>query len=647
MPSPTPPTPSSSASEGAAARTPGPDAAGGAAPGGAAPGAGAGEPGASAASGAGHGPAGAASPTIVFKALPVSPGIVIGKVLVIDDDVRRVTRRAILPASAPAEVARFDAAVAASIAEIRGVHARAEREMGKEAASIFLFHVGMLSDPSLVGPIRRMIERELVTADYAAANLLAGLADRFRAAGDSVFATKVNDIDDLSLRLQRHLAGDRARPLLEADERTVIVARDLTPSQTASFDRSRVVGFATDLGGMTSHTAIIAKALEIPAVVGCKTLLRAAADGMQIVLDGDEGLVILNPDASTLEKYGRLMEQRALFRVSLAVLSDLPSVTTDGTAVEILGNIELPDEAQKVLQHGGAGIGLYRTEYLFLTRSREPTEEEHFAAYARCVELCAGRSLTIRTVDLGADKYTQAMEEIPERNPFLGNRSIRYCLKNPGMFKRQLRAILRASALGPLQVMFPLISTIAELRQAKFLVHEVMEDLTEENIAFDAGIKLGMMVEVPSAAIQADSFAREADFFSIGTNDLVQYTLAVDRINERVAHLYTPTHPAVLRLIRDVSRTARRHKVPVSCCGETAGDLEYAMLLVGLGLRTLSVSSSSIPSLKRFIRSVSVQQCERAARQALALDSADQVARLLRDRARTFVPEAFDGRSVE
>jgi phosphotransferase system enzyme I (PtsI) len=584
---------------------------------------------------------------VVIKGLPVSPGIVVGKVLVVDDEMRRVTRRTITRAMVESEVARFEGAVAASIAEIRAVHARAEREMGKEAASIFLFHVGMLSDPSLIGPIKEMIARELVTADYAAGHVLADLADRFRATGDSVFATKVNDIDDLASRLHKHLSGGVQSRLTDADEGTVVVARDLTPSQTALFDRRKILGFATDLGGMTSHTAIIAKALEIPAVVGCKALVKAARDGMPVVLDGDEGVVVLEPDGATLEKYRRLTEQRALYRVSLAELADLPSVTTDGTAIEVLGNIELPEETEKVLQHGGAGVGLYRTEYLYLTGTREPTEEDHYKAYARCVELCAGRPLTIRTVDLGADKYTQSMEEIPERNPFLGNRSIRYCLQNPGMFRRQLRAILRASALGPLRVMFPLISTIAEFRQAKFLVHEAMEDLAEEGVAFDPGVKLGMMVEVPSAAIQAEAFAREADFFSIGTNDLVQYTLAVDRINERVAHLYTPTHPAVLRLIRDVSRTARRHKVPVSCCGETAGDLEYAMLLIGLGLRTLSVSSTSIPPLKRFVRSVSVQQCERAARQALALDSADQVARLLRDRARTFVPEAFDGRSVE
>lgn len=584
---------------------------------------------------------------ILVKGLPVSTGIVIGRALVIDDDRRRVTRRTIPRELVNAEVQRLKAAISASIEDILRVHENATREMGHEAAKIFLFHVGMLQDPTLIKQIQGQIEREQVSAEFAVSAVFAALAERFRATGDSVFATKVNDLEDLAHRLNKHLVGAKASPIADAEEGTILLARDLTPSQTAQFDRRRILGFATDLGGATSHTAIIAKALDIPAVVGCKTLLKHARDGMPVVLDGDRGAIILNPDAATVSEYRRFIEQRRLFRVSLNELSDLPPVTTDGTHISILGNIELAEEAAKVVAAGGEGVGLYRTEYLYLTNASEPTEEDHYHAYARCVELCKGKELVIRTVDLGADKYTQAQEEIPERNPFLGNRSIRYCLKNTPMFKRQLRALLRASALGKIKIMFPLVSAISELRQAKFLVREVMEDLSEEGIPFDANLPIGMMVEVPSAAIQAEAFAREVDFFSIGTNDLVQYTLAVDRINERVSHLYTPMHPAVIRLIRDVARVARRHETPLSACGESSSDLEYALLLIGLGLRTLSVSAGSIPQLKRFVRSVSVQQCERVARQVLALDSSDQVARLLRDRARTFVPEAFDGRSAE
>ncbi|MFN7337886.1 MAG: phosphoenolpyruvate--protein phosphotransferase, partial [bacterium] len=333
--------------------------------------------------------------------------------------------------------------------------------------------------------------------------------------------------------------------------------------------------------------------------------------------------------------------QRRLFKLSLSDVSALPSVTTDGTAIHVVGNIEFPDEIKAVLSAGGEGVGLYRTEFLYLTRSTEPTEADHYEAYKHCVQLSKGRELTIRTVDLGADKYTQSRTEIPERNPFLGCRSIRYCLRDVPMFKRQLRALLRASALGPIKIMFPLITSIAEFRHAKYLVNDVMEELSEENVKFDPSIKMGMMVEVPSAALLADQFAREVDFFSIGTNDLVQYTLAVDRTNERVANLYSHTHPAVIKLIRDVARAARHHKIPVSCCGEAAADTEFAVLLIGLGLRTLSVSSSAITPLKRIVRSVSVSQCQRLARQAMSLESDVQISAMLRDRLRTMVPQAY------
>jgi len=582
----------------------------------------------------------------LVRGLGVSPGIVIGRVLIIDDDLRKPSQRMVRKEDWPAEVARLEDAVARAIADIKGVYAEAERQIGKETAAIFLFHIGMLSDKTLLEQFCGRIEKDLVCAEYAVTQTLSEMADKFRKTGNTVFATKVNDIEDLATRLLRHLQGQSGKRR-EIDEGTVILARDLTPSQTIGFDRQKVVGFATDLGGMTSHTAIIAKALDIPAVVGCKTLLRMARDGQSIILDGERGQVLLDPDEATLAEYRRLIEQRRLFHVSLDELVDLPSVTVDGTQIKIVGNIELPDEISKVLRSGGQGVGLYRTEYLYLMGNQEPTEEEHFAAYKRCVELSGGRDLVIRTMDLGADKYTQAQEEIPERNPFLGNRSIRYCLRNLPMFKRQLRALLRASALGPIKVMFPLITSIGELRQAKFIVRDMMEEMDEEGLPFDRSLPLGMMVEVPSAAIQAETFAREADFFSIGTNDLVQYTLAVDRTNERVANLYTPMHPAVLRLIRDVARAGKKREIEVSCCGEAAGDLEFAMLLIGLGLRTLSTSSSSIPQLKRFVRSVSVQQCERAARQALALDSEVQVAAMIRDRARKLVPEAFSGRSAD
>lgn len=593
-------------------------------------------------------PAQPALPPSSHRGLAVSPGIVIGKVLLLEDDIHRITKRQVTAAAVPGELTRFDRAVKDSIGELQTVYQSARKEMGDEAAKIFLVHVAMLSDRrTFTTPVTALIESEQVTAEYAVSHVLGQLAEKFRHSRESAFTTKVNDIDDLANRLLGHLSGRKESRLAKADRDTIVVASDLTPSLTAGLDRKKILGFATDLGGRTSHTAIVARALNIPAVVGCQDLVQAATEGATVILDGDHGMVIVNPDPSTIAQYKQRIEQRRLFQLSLSDLSNLPSVTVDGTPIELLGNIEFPEQSSEVLAMGGQGVGLYRTEYLYLMNQAEPTERDHFQAYKKAVEALKGKPLTIRTVDLGADKMTQARSDTPERNPFLGNRSIRYCLRNLPMFKLQLRAILRASALGPIKVMFPLITSLSELRRARHLLNDVMEDLAEDSIPFDEKIEVGMMVEVPSAALMADAFSREVDFFSIGTNDLIQYTLAVDRTNERIADLYTPMHPAVLRLLRDVTRMGRRRKINVSCCGEAAADLEFALLLMGLGLRTLSVSSSAIPSLKRLVRSVKIEQCERIARQAMASDSEQAIAGFLRDQARKIIPEAFDGRTGE
>jgi phosphotransferase system enzyme I (PtsI) len=594
-------------------------------------------------------------PAETIRGIAVSEGLVIGRVRVIRDAVARVARKVVSKEQAKDEVTRFLHALKASVMELDALYKQAEKEMGKKAAEIFVFHRGMLSDKSLVEPIRKRIETENVCAEWAVQQAFTELAALYAKNTNSVFASKVNDIHDLSQRLLRHLMGTQPAKLTDLEEGTVIVARDLTPSQTAAFDRAKLAGFATDLGGKTSHTAIVARALGIPAVVGCQALLSRVSDGDLIILDADRGIAIVHPGPEHLEEYRGIIEQKRLYRLSLTDVAALPAVTQDGTAIELLGNIEFAEEVPAVLGMGGQGVGLYRTEFLYLARDTEPTEGDHYLAYKTCLEELTedgqSRVLTIRTVDLGADKYTQSRAEVPERNPFLGCRSIRYCLQPKAlpMFRKQLRAILRASGLRPgvIKVMFPLISSVGEFRQAKYLVNDAMEDLAEEGLAFDPDIRLGMMVEVPSAALMAETFAREVDFFSIGTNDLVQYTLAVDRTNERVANLYTPTHPAVIRLIRDVIRAARRHRTPVSCCGEAASEPDFALLLMGLGLRTLSVTASSIPHLKRLIRSVSIAQCERIARQALSFDSEAQIATFLRDRARKIVPEAFDGRTAE
>ncbi|MEM1330274.1 MAG: phosphoenolpyruvate--protein phosphotransferase [Planctomycetota bacterium] len=584
----------------------------------------------------------------IVRGIQVSNGIAIGRAFVLEDAARRVSARWIQPGEVETELERLDNALERSRADLNAVYAEAQREMGDEAAKIFLFHLGMLSDPSLVDPMRALVQSERVSAETAVDRTFRELEERFASMPDTAFQTKVNDIEDLADRVLATLGGQRLESLTGVEEDTIIIARDLTPTQTAGFDRNRVIGMATDLGGRTSHTAIVARALGMPAVVGCRELLDAVPHGAAVIIDGDRGSVIIQPDEDTLDRYKGYIEQQETYRLGLRELADMPSVTTDEVEVTLQGNIEFPGEIGPMLELGGSGVGLYRTEFLFLTGATVPTEQDHFEAYTACLDaLGPDRALVIRTVDLGADKYTQAQAEFPERNPFLGNRSIRYCLRSLPMFKTQLRAILRASALGNVRIMFPLVSTLAELRHARMILRDVMEDLDEQGVGYDHDLKVGMMVEVPSAAVMARSFAKEVDFFSIGTNDLVQYTLAVDRTNERVANLYQPANPAVLRMIREVVRAGRNGKISVSCCGEAAGDPEYALLLIGLGVRTLSVTGSSVPALKRLVRSVSIKQCERVARKAMSFDSEVEVSAYLRSRARKLVPEAFDGRAVE
>ncbi|MBN8645228.1 MAG: phosphoenolpyruvate--protein phosphotransferase, partial [Planctomycetes bacterium] len=539
-----------------------------------------------------------------FRGIPVSSGIAIGRVFLLDDVRVRVPRRSIQDAQVASEQARLAEAVEASKMELDFSRLEAEQTLGAEAAKIFGFHLGMLSDKALTGPMAKRIDTEKVTAEYAAQEQFRAVAAMFARMKDATLQTKVDDVWDLERRVLRRLIGEHASALSRLDHEAVVIAHDLTPSQAAAFDRRHVLGFATDMGGQTSHTAIFARALEIPAVVGMGALSEAAEAGDVIILDGDRGVAILRPDEETLEQYRGYKQQKASFDLSLGELRDLPAVTQDGVAIELLGNIEFAREVENIREDGGRGVGLFRTEFLWLTRDTEPTEEEQFLEYKAAVENAAGLPVTLRTFDLGADKYTQERALNPERNPFLGLRSIRYCLQNVTMFKRQLRAIMRASAFGNLKIMFPLVTSTFELRQAKMILNDVREDLAEEGVAFDRGVKIGIMIETPAAAVMASSFAREVDFFSIGTNDLVQYTLAVDRTNEKVAPLYTPAHPAVIRLIKDVVRSARRAEVDVSLCGEVAGDPEYTMLLLGLGLRTLSVTPSRIPYLKRVVRSV-------------------------------------------
>jgi phosphoenolpyruvate-protein phosphotransferase (PTS system enzyme I) len=428
---------------------------------------------------------------------------------------------------------------------------------------------------------------------------------------------------------------------LHLTQDVVVISHDLLPSQTAALDRAHVRGFATDVGGRTSHTAIVARAMGIPAVVGLGNITAEVSGGDTIIIDGSRGVVIVNPDPDQLVEYQEDAAKLVRLETELKTLAHLPAETQDGHIVSLQANIEGSNDIEEAVIRGAQGIGLFRTEYLYLRKQIEPTEEEHYTEYAESLKKLQGMPLVIRTLDLGADKYTQAQMQNPERNPFLGDRSIRMCLHDIPMFKRQLRAIMRASTLGDVRIMFPMISTLMELRQAKMVLNDVMEELEDEGIEFRREIPVGMMMEVPSAALMATEFAKEVNFFSIGTNDLIQYTLAVDRTNEKVAGLFCPAHPAVLRLIRDIIRAGSRANVSVCVCGEMAGEPLYTLLLLGLGLNIFSMNGPDIPEVKKIIRSTTMEHARHVSRRVMGFDSERQVMHFLREETRKIIPEAF------
>jgi phosphotransferase system enzyme I (PtsI) len=576
-----------------------------------------------------------------IKGIAVSHGIIVGRAFLVGSAEQVVPHRTIDESEVTAQYARLHAALAAAGAEIGELSERTRRELGNEPAKIFEFHAGLLRDKALVAAIERRISGNFVTAEQAVADQFRVLVDQFKRMGNEVFEQKANDIIDLERRVLGHLMGEEKSRLAQLDAPAVVVAHELTPSQAAAMDRSKVIAIVTDLGGRTGHTSIVARALGLPSVVGCQRCSTEVEDGDEMIVDGNEGIVILRPDARTLEEYRRKQERSQRSRAAMRELSGLEAVTKDGHRIQLMGNIEFPEEIEAVLANGGDGVGLYRTEFLWLTRKDPPTEQDHMDAYLRAIKLLKGKPLTIRTCDLGADKYTQAQMEEPERNPFLGLRSIRHSLANPAEFKSQLRAILRASAHGPVKTMFPLVSNLMELRQGKLMIADIGEELEDEGVAFDRQMPVGVMIEVPSAALMARTFAAESSFFSIGTNDLVQYTLAVDRGNERVAHLYQAAHPAVVYLAKSVVRAARSAQIDCSLCGEMAGEPLYSMLLLGMGLRTLSMVPDQIPVVKRVIRSVTMEQCERLARRVGSFDSERQVETALRDELRKLDPEVF------
>lgn len=582
------------------------------------------------------------------KGIPVSPGVAIAQAMVLDSEDQPIPRRAVALTQVPHELNRLQGAFDASTEEIQQLKEKTAASVGQELAAIFGFHLGMLVDPSLIGEVRATIEGQRVTAEYAVYIVFKALGRKLLQAETRYMRERVTDVLDLERRVIRHLIGKARDDLNRIEHSAIVIAHDLTPSQTATLDRTKIKGIATDAGGMTSHTAILAHALGIPAIVGLEDITSSVNTGDTVVIDGQRGIVIIDPDAEQLMLSRKEADRMVAFEDQLGEIRELPADTRDGTHIELQANIEFPYEIPQALNNGAGGIGLYRTEFLFLASNTAPTEEEQYQTYLEAIRNLGGKMLTIRTLDLGADKMDQSVtgSDMGERNPFLGCRSIRLCLQNLPLFKTQLRAILRASTEGPVRIMFPLISNIMELRQARMILGDVMEDLDEQEVEYRENIPVGIMVEVPSVALQAKTFCREVDFMSIGTNDLIQYTVAVDRGNERIASLYSGAHPAVLSLIRQVVQAADKAQVDVSLCGEMASSPEYTMLLLGLGLRSLSITPPALPEVKQIIRAVSIDQCRRAARKALTFDSDREVANYLRDQISKAMPGVFDGRSI-
>lgn len=591
----------------------------------------------------GHSRPGVVTGMKTISGIAVAPGIALAQAFVLEQFRQRVPHHIVVPEERDGELERFEQALSAAQADLAADRDRAERDLGHEASKIFEFHLGLLQDPTLLGPIRSKIQEKGTNADFAVASSFSRIIDQFNAMGSQVFKDKARDVLDLERRVLDHLMGRSEERLSRLNQPVVLIAHELTPTQAASMGIDHVVGLATDAGGRTDHTSIIAAALGVPVIVGCHAITEHVNDGDRIIIDGHAGKIIIDPDEETLATYERTRDRLDRFLTETAQEASADAVTLDGVQITLLANIEFPREIDQLVKFGGDGVGLYRTEFLYLTSPTEPTEEELYEQYIQAIQKLDGRPLTIRTLDLGADKHTQQQALEPERNPFLGLRSIRHSLQHLPMFRRQLRAILRAAAVGSLRVMFPLITTMTELKQARMVLNDVADDLREEGVDVPFDIPIGMMIEVPSAALMASTFAKEVDFFSIGTNDLIQYTVAVDRSNERVANLYSASNPAVIRLVKNVIRAAKRRGVDTSLCGEIAGDITYTMLLIGLGLRSLSLVPSQIPRVKQVIRRVTLEECERLARRVGAFESQRRILRVLRAETTRVLPEADGG----
>jgi len=580
----------------------------------------------------------------MLRGIPASQGVSRSRVVVLDRTRINPAKWGIVEADRAKEEERLKASLADTRSQIVAMQDRLREAMGAKEALIFDSHLLVLEDPMLLEEVSRFIREDLVSAEYAFYSASEKYANALANVEDAYLSERAADVRDVTQRVLANLMG---RPtcagLANLAEPCIVVAHDLTPSDTAMMDSAKVLGFVTEVGSRTSHTAILARSLRIPAVLGLGGTIGELKSGQSVLIDGFNGFVVIEPSDQTLFEYGQLVDRQASIEESLEVIHDDAAETKDGHRIILSANIELATDVEGVLQSGATGVGLFRTEFLFINRSDLPDEKEQFAAYRRVAESLAPDPVIIRTLDLGGDKLLSHVNLAEEMNPFLGWRAIRLCLEEKDLFRTQLRAILRASVYGDLKIMYPMVSGVEELEAANVLLDECRAQLRAEGTAFADAIEIGVMIETPSAAMIADSLAKRVQFFSIGTNDLIQYTLAVDRLNEKIAHLYEPTHPGILRLIKATVDAGQAHGIWTGVCGEMASDLAVVPLLLGLGVAELSVTPSMVPRVKMLIRSIEMAQARELAAFALDSDSPKEILTRAEALAKAAVPDFFEG----
>jgi phosphotransferase system enzyme I (PtsI) len=580
--------------------------------------------------------------SVIVKGAGVSPGVVIGPALLLVRENIPLAERAVPEGEAESEIARFENALIATRGQIRRMKKELESRAGPSGASVFDAHLMVLDDRTLIEDIILDVRTNKRNVEVAVRDVCERYAKVLGSVQDEYLRERVADLRDVSRRVIRNLGGDGDSRLTDPERRWIVVANDLTPSETVAMRKESVIGFATDGGSSTSHTALMARALEIPAVVGLHDVTTKVRTGDEVLLDGNRGVVIVKPSPAQLEEYGRVAEVRRMIQRDLGKLRDRPAVTTDGRRIVLAANAEGLDDIEAIRAYGAEGVGLLRTEYLYLERSGVVDEDEQAKVYGEMAARLSPATVVIRTLDLGGDKYFPDGEPVREENPFLGCRSIRLSLMYPAHFKAQLRAVLRASSGGNVKVMYPMICNVDEVKQANLLLEEAKADLRSRGVPFDENIQTGVMIEIPGAALIAGELAKYVRFFSIGTNDLIQYTLAVDRVNDRVSYLYQPTHPAILDLLHRTVEAAHANGVWVGVCGEMAADPLMAPILVGLGVDGLSVAPSAVPMIKDAICGMEYNRAREVAAMCRKMPSAGDVRKVCVDEMRRIAPELLE-----